>query len=119
MAHHVVYPEDFGDASHLVVYSEDIGDIAHLVIDPEDVGDIAHLVVYSEGVGDASHLVVYSEDIGDVNPDVDDVHLAVEGQVKLVVVSKHNFKTLLRYKVFKFLSKYKFSSSFVSNVYSK
>jgi hypothetical protein len=35
-----------------------------------------------------SYLVIYPEHIGDVDPNIDDVHLAVKGQVKLVVVSE-------------------------------
>ncbi len=35
-----------------------------------------------------TYLVVNSEDICNINSDVDDVHLAVKGKVKLVVVSE-------------------------------
>ena len=34
-----------------------------------------------------SHLIIYSQDVHNVDPDVDDVDLAGEGKIKLVVIS--------------------------------
>ena len=34
-----------------------------------------------------SHLIINSQDVHNVNPDVDDVDLAREGKIKLVVIS--------------------------------
>ena len=34
-----------------------------------------------------SHLIIYSQDVHNVDPDVDDVDLAREGKIKLVVIS--------------------------------
>ena len=33
-----------------------------------------------------SHLIIYSQDVHNVDPDVDDVDLAGEGKIKLVVI---------------------------------
>jgi hypothetical protein len=47
------------------------------------------------------YLVVNSEDICNINADVDDVHLAVKGKVKLVVVSEKekNVKEFIKIKL--------------------
>ena len=43
--------------------------------------------VYLISLPEQSHLIIYSQDVHNVNPDVDDVDLAGEGKVKLVVIS--------------------------------
>ena len=43
--------------------------------------------VYLIYLPEESHLIIYSQDVHNVNPDVDDVDLAREGEVKLVIIS--------------------------------
>ncbi len=48
-----------------------------------------------------TYFVVNSEDVCNINPDVDDVHLAVKGKVELVVVSEKekNVKEFIKIKL--------------------